>query len=237
MVAEMPEDGHETDNSDPYAAARQRLLREIALDVEETRGYLGKDRLDGPVMAALNAVPRHEFVPERLREAAYQNRPLPIGSGQTISQPFIVAIMTDLAGLTPESHVLEIGSGCGYQAAVLAEIAASVVTVERITALADDARARLKRLGYDNVTIIHADGENGWPAEAPYDAILVTAAAAELPTHLLEQLRPGGRMVIPLGRQGFGQSLTVMEKDPETGEVRESCHMPVAFVPLLGGIG
>ena len=222
---------------DPYETARRRMLTEIAREVAETRRYLGRDQLDPAVAAALNAVPRHEFVPEDLRDRAYTNRPLPIGRGQTISQPFIVAIMTELAAPTPQSHVLEIGTGCGYQAAVLAEIAASVVTVERIAALADDAKARLKRLGYGNVTVVHGDGTLGWPTEAPYDAILVTAATAELPEHLPEQLRPGGRLVVPLGPPGIGQSLTVLEKDSGTGEIRESCHLPVAFVPLLGGVG
>ena len=218
--------------TDANAQARQSLLDAIAREVAATSDYLGKDQLSPAVIAALNRVPRHEFVPDDLRHLAYQNRPLSIGQGQTISQPYIVAIMTELAALTPQSHVLEIGTGCGYQAAVLAEIAETVVTVERIASLADDAKARLKRLGYGNITVIHGDGSRGWPA----DAILVTAAAAKLPAALLEQLRPGGRMVIPLGRQDMTQSLIVMEKDAETGAVRESCKLPVAFVPLLGGL-
>lgn len=222
--------------TDANAQARQSLLDAIAREVAATSDYLGKDQLSPAVIAALNRVPRHEFVPDDLRHLAYQNRPLSIGQGQTISQPYIVAIMTELAALTPQSHVLEIGTGCGYQAAVLGEIAATVVTVERIASLADTAKARLKRLGYGNITVIHGDGGRGWPAEAPYDAILVTAAAATLPTALLEQLRPGGRMVIPLGRQDMTQSLVVMEKDSDTGQVRESCNLPVAFVPLLGGL-
>ena len=222
--------------TDQFAQAQRNLLGSIAREVAATSVYLGRDHLSPAVMAALGKVPRHEFVPDDLRHLAYQNRPLSIGHGQTISQPYIVAIMTQLAALTPQSHVLEIGTGCGYQAAVLAEIADRVVTVERIASLADDAKARLKRLGYDNITVIHGDGSRGWPAEAPYDAILVTAAAAKLPTALLEQLRPGGRMVIPLGHRDMTQSLVVMEKDTETGTVRESCNLPVAFVPLLGGV-
>jgi protein-L-isoaspartate(D-aspartate) O-methyltransferase len=221
---------------DTYETARRRMLAEIARDVAETSRYLGKNHLDPAVIAALEAVPRHEFVPENLRDRAYENRPQPIGRGQTISQPFIVAIMTDLAGLDPESRVMEIGTGCGYQAAVLAQIANTVVSIERIASLADEAKARLKRLGYENVTVIHGDGALGWAAEAPYDAILVTAAAAELPQHLVEQLAPGGRLVIPLGHQGIAQSLTVLEKDWDTGKMRESCHLPVALVPLLGGV-
>ncbi|MEX2617308.1 MAG: protein-L-isoaspartate(D-aspartate) O-methyltransferase [Alphaproteobacteria bacterium] len=222
--------------TDANEQARRYLLDEIAREVAATRRYVGITRLSPAVVAALETVPREEFVPDDLRHLAYQNRPLSIGQGQTISQPYIVAIMTELAALTTQSHVLEIGTGCGYQAAVLAEIAKTVVTVERIASLAGDAKALLKRLGYDNVTVIYSDGGNGWPAEAPYDAILVTAAAATLPTALLDQLRPGGRMVIPLGRQDMTQSLVVMEKDAETGKVRESCNLPVAFVPLLGGL-
>ena len=222
--------------TDQFAQAHRNLLAAIAREVAATSVYLGRDHLSPAVMAALGKVPRHEFVPDDLRHLAYQNRPLSIGHGQTISQPYIVAIMTQLAALTPQSHVLEIGTGCGYQAAVLAEIADRVVTVERIASLADEAKARLKLLGYDNITVIHGDGSRGWPAEAPYDAILVTAAAAKLPTALLEQLRPGGRMVIPLGHRDMTQSLVVMEKDTETGTVCESCNLPVAFVPLLGGL-
>ena len=221
---------------DKFAPERRRMLDAIARDAVETSHYLGRNHLSPAVIDALETVPRHEFVPENMRAAAYENRPLPIGRGQTISQPFIVAIMTELANLSPQSRVLEIGTGCGYQAAVLAQIAAKVVTIERIASLANEAKARLKRLGCGNITVLHGDGGKGWTAEAPYDAILVTAAAAELPTALLDQLRPGGRMVIPLGRQGMTQSLTVMEKDAETGAIRESCNLPVAFVPLLGGI-
>ena len=158
-----------------------------------------------------------------------------IGHGQTISQPYIVAVMTDMARLTAQSRVLEIGTGCGYQTAILAQIAASVTSVERIAALAATARARLARLGYTNIQIYHADGVNGWAAEKAYDAIIVTAAAARLPAALVAQLRCGGRMVIPLGRPAMSQSLTVLEKDAE-GALRESCHLPVAFVPLVSGI-
>ena len=199
--------------TDQFAQAHRNLLAAIAREVAATSVYLGRDHLSPAVMAALGKVPRHEFVPDDLRHLAYQNRPLSIGHGQTISQPYIVAIMTQLAALTPQSHVLEIGTGCGYQAAVLAEIADRVVTVERIASLADEAKARLKLLGYDNITVIHGDGSRGWPAEAPYDAILVTAAAAK-----------------------FDLCFTFTEEDTETGTVCESCNLPVAFVPLLGGL-
>ncbi len=220
---------------DAYSKQRRRLLEEIARGVTETSSFLGKDRLDPAVIAALIKAPRHEFVPESARVHAYENRPLPIGRGQTISQPYIVAIMTDMLRLTPRSHVLEIGAGCGYQAAVLAEIAARVVTLERVAELADSAKRRLARLGYTNIYVAHANGARGWAAEAPYDAIIVTAAAAKSPERLLAQLRPGGRMAIPLGPPDMTQSLTLFEKDAE-GKVSESCHLPVAFVPLIASV-
>jgi protein-L-isoaspartate(D-aspartate) O-methyltransferase len=213
----------------------REMIAAIARGVAETQHFIGRDRLDPRVTDALMAVPRHEFVPADLRGRAYENRPLRIGHGQTISQPYIVAVMTDMARLTAQSRVLEIGTGCGYQTAILAQIAASVTSVERIAALAATARARLARLGYTNIQIYHADGVNGWAAEKAYDAIIVTAAAARLPAALVAQLRCGGRMVIPLGRPAMSQSLTVLEKDAE-GALRESCHLPVAFVPLVSGI-
>lgn len=220
---------------DEYGPQRRKMIAAIARGVTETEVFLGRDRLDPLVIDAMMAVPRHEFVPADLRGRAYENRPLPIGRGQTISQPYIVAAMTDMARLTAQSRVLEIGTGCGYQAAVLAQIAARVTTVERIAALGDAARKRLARLGYGNIQVFHADGGNGWLAEAPYDSIIVTAATAKLPEALAAQLRPGGRLVIPLGRPDMGQSLTVLEKGAD-GALRESCHLPVAFVPLVKGI-
>lgn len=220
---------------DGYLDQRKRLLATVTRDVAETSRYLGQDHLDPATRAAFLAVPRHEFVPAELRDLAYENRPLPIGQDQTISQPYIVAIMTDMLRLTAEARVLEVGTGCGYQAAMLAEIAERVVTLERVGSLADSARARLKRLQYDNVTVLHADGGNGWPAEAPYDGIIVTAAAKKVPDALLNQLRPGGRMVVPVGRRGWTQSLILFEKDGR-GAVTEGCHLPVAFVPLVDNI-
>lgn len=205
------------------------------MGVAETRDYLGKDRLDPATRAALLKVPRHAFVPEGLQAYAYENRPLPIGEDQTISQPYIVAIMTDMLRLSSDSHVLEIGTGCGYQAAVLAEIAEWVVILERVEPLAKGARERLAGLGYANISVFHADGSRGWPAEAPYDAIVVTAAAEKLPDALLAQLKPGGRMVLPVGRRGMAQSLVLLEKAAD-GAVTESCHLPVAFVPLIAEI-
>jgi len=220
---------------DSECPRRREMIAAIARGVTETKTFLGRDHLDPLVVDALMAVPRHEFVPHDLRRRAYENRPLRIGHDQTISQPYIVAIMTDLARLTARSCVLEIGTGCGYQTAVLAQIAARVTTVERIGALADAARARLAGLGYRNIQVFHADGGGGWPEETPYDAIVVTAAAPKLSAALLDQLRPGGRLIIPLGQPDVSQSLTVFEKDAG-GAVRESCHLPVAFVPMVEGI-
>lgn len=211
------------------------MIAAIGRGVVETSHVIGCERLDRRVIDALRTVPRHEFVPDDLRGRAYENRPLRIGHGQTISQPYIVAIMTNMAQLSAQSRVLEIGTGCGYQTAIVAHIAASVISLERIAVLADSARTRLARLGYTNIQIFHADGANGWPVAGGYDAIVVTAAAARLPEALLAQLRPGGRLVIPLGRAGVSQSLTVLEKDADGG-VRESCHLPVAFVPLVSGV-
>ncbi len=216
-----------------YEVRRNRLLREIEAEVRDTRRALGKEELDPRVMEAIRNVPRHEFVPPGLRGAAYLNRPLPIGHGQTISQPYIVAAMTDLLDLPPDGSVLEVGTGCGYQSAVLAELCAAVYSVEIVEPLGDAARERLARLGYDNVHVRVGDGYAGWPEHGPYDGIIVTAAAAEVPRPLLEQLRPGGRMIIPL-RGGFGyQNLVLIEKD-ERGAVSERDVLPVMFVPLTG---
>ena len=173
-------------------------------------------------------------MPASSRPLAYLNRPLSIGHGQTISQPFIVAVMTDLLALAPESRVLEIGTGCGYQTAVLAELAARVYTVEMIAPLAEAARERLQRLGYKNVEFRTGDGREGWPENAPYDAIIVTAAARDRPDALVGQLASGGRMVAPVGRSGLTQRLMLIEKDAE-GRIAESGRLPVAFVPLVGG--
>lgn len=216
-----------------YEVRCKRLLQEIAAEVRETRRALGKDALDPRVMDAIRNVPRHEFVPADLRGAAYLNRPLPIGHGQTISQPYIVAAMTDLLRVPPDGRVLEVGTGCGYQSAVLAELCAAVYSIEIVEPLGDAARERLARLGYDNVHVRVGDGHAGWPEHGPYDGIIVTAAAEQAPRPLLEQLKPGGRMIIPL-RSGFGyQNLVLIEKD-EQGAVSERDVLPVMFVPLTG---
>jgi len=187
---------------------------------------------DKAVLGAMAAVPRHAFVPVYLRRMAYADRPLPIGFGQTISQPYIVAEMTRLLELAPTSRVLEIGTGSGYQAAVLSEFTPHVYTIEIIQALADTAAYRLDRLGYDVVAVRHGDGYHGWPDAAPFDAIVVTAAAAHVPPPLLAQLGPGGRMVIPIGGRFAVQSLTLIEKGAD-GDIRSRSLMPVRFVPFV----
>ncbi|HEY5720385.1 MAG TPA: protein-L-isoaspartate(D-aspartate) O-methyltransferase, partial [Gammaproteobacteria bacterium] len=186
------------------------------------------------VLAALGAVPRHQLVPERARPYAYANRPLAIGHGQTISQPYIVALMTDLLRVGAGERVLEVGTGSGYQAAVLAELGVRVFTQEIVAPLAAEASARLAQLGYRDVAVRHADGYHGWPGEAPFDAIIVTAAASHVPPPLVEQLKPGGRMVIPVGSRFFTQHLMLVEKGAD-GAVTLRQLLPVRFVPLTGG--
>jgi protein-L-isoaspartate(D-aspartate) O-methyltransferase len=187
---------------------------------------------DSATLAALRRVPRHEYVPERYLEAAYDDRPLPIGLGQTISQPYIVGYMTELLRVGPGDRVLEIGTGSGYQAAVLAEIVDSVFTIEIFGELARAAEDRLRRLAYDNVAVRHGDGYYGWPAAAPFDAIIVTAAAGHIPPPLIEQLEPAGRMVIPVGSVHGVQTLILVEKAAD-GTVTTQSLLPVRFVPLL----
>ena len=207
---------------DTYGQARHEMVRTQIAD----RGIT-----DDAVLNALRAVPRHQFVPDRLADWAYTDRPLPIGHEQTISQPYIVAFMT--AAVQPDSsnRVLEIGTGSGYQAAVLAEIVDSVYTIEIVPELARSARARLTRLGYDNVVVREGDGYAGWPKHAPFDAIVVTAAPNQIPSPLLEQLAPGGRMVLPVGPTGAVQRLTLVTKAADGSIARERL-MPVRFVPF-----
>jgi len=216
-----------------YAEARQALVSTIETHVRETSSYLGKSSLSPLVIQAIKQVPRHEFVPEWLRNRAYEDRPLPIGHDQTISQPYIVAIMTDLLALEADCKVLDIGTGSGYQAAILAEICDSVYTIEIVEALGLEARARLERLGYENITVRIGDGFHGWPAQQPFDAIIVAAVAPELPPPLLEQLKPGGRMIIPLHRGIRGQQLVLVEKHIDETTTSEEI-LPVVFVPLTG---
>lgn len=217
-----------------YGPRRDAMIREILADLDETSRYVRKDRLSPCVLKALKEVPRHQFVPEGLKAVAYENRPLPIGCGQTISQPYIVAIMTELLDLKPEAVVLEIGTGSGYQAAILAECVRRVVTIEIIPELGQAAKSRLKRLGYHNVSVRTGDGYNGWEADAPYDAIIVTAAATHIPLPLVRQLKPGGTMVIPVGPPFMVQYLTLVEKSKE-GKLCTRQLLPVAFVPLTRG--
>ncbi len=211
---------------------REELLEEIKAEFADTARWTGRPMPSARVMAALAKVPRDQFVPETEVALAYANSALPIGYRQTISQPFIVALMTDLLDLQPSASVLEIGTGSGYQAAVLAELAAGVFTIEVVPELAERARKTLARLGYANVAVRAGDGGRGWPECAPFEAIIVTAATPDVPAPLANQLRPGGRMVIPLGPAGGDQVLTVVTKT-RTGAIRRVPTLDVAFVPFV----
>ncbi|MBU0742277.1 protein-L-isoaspartate(D-aspartate) O-methyltransferase [bacterium] len=217
--------------SEDPAAARARMMREVDADVARSPEVLGRSHLSAEVRDAMLKVPRHEFVPSEMRRWAHDNRPLPIGSGQTISQPTVVAMMSDLIAAGPGDTVLEVGTGSGYQAAVLSEFCAHVHTIEIVPELARSARKRLAALGYDNVTVYEGDGYLGVPEHAPYAGIIVTAAPDHLPPALVEQLAPGRRLVIPVGRQGWVQELTVVEKSGD-GRVTRREVLPVRFVPL-----
>ena len=220
--------------ADGYEDARQEMLDAVSRLVVETRVEIGRESLSPEVMRALSRVPRHEFVPPELEEQAYQNRPLPIGYGQTISQPYIVALMTDLLEVDAGSTVLEVGTGSAYQAAVLAELGVRVYSVEIISPLAESAQRRLERLGYRSVDVKLGDGYHGWPEHAPFDAIIVTAAADHVPPPLVRQLASGGRIVIPVGPRFGVQRLLLVEKGDEDGEVFARSILPVRFVPLTG---
>ncbi len=220
----------------PSSLSTQRLIRDIEQEVEATRYYTGRGQLDSRVMAAMAAVKRHEFVPPDLEYRAYDNGPLPIGHGQTISQPYIVALMTDLLNPKATDTVLEVGAGSGYQAAILSKVVKQVYTVEIVPPLAEEAEQRLKRLGYANVEVRCGDGYAGWPEHAPFDGILVAAAAPHIPQPLLDQLKPGGRLVIPVGQAYASQELLVIEKAAD-GSLNRETVLPVAFVPLTGSLG
>ena len=209
----------------------ERMIAAIADDARRTVSYTGIDRIDAQVLDALRATPRELFVPTRNRSLAYANHPLPIGHGQTISQPFIVALMTHLAAVAPNHRVLEIGTGSGYQAAVLAQLASAVHSMEIVPALAQSATERLERLGYANVQVRQGDGWRGWPEAAPFDAIVVTAVAETIPPALIDQLAADGRLVMPLGPEDGFQELVLYEKRGK----QQRPLLPVRFVPLTGG--
>ncbi len=212
-------------------AGLRRMLADIGAETRYTRDITGRDTLTDDILAAMAAIPRRRFVPAGMSGFAYDNGPLPIGYGQTISQPFIVALMTDLLAPTAECRVLEVGTGSGYQTAVLARLVQQVFSIEIVPALAAEAAERLRELGIANVTLRQGDGYQGWPQHAPYDRIIVTAAAPAVPPALLEQLRPGGRLVIPVGEPYSSQDLCLLIKDA-AGQVSEQVILPVAFVPL-----
>jgi protein-L-isoaspartate(D-aspartate) O-methyltransferase len=213
-----------------FAQARRAMVAEIAAEAALTVGYTGRVRFGTSVMAAMETVPRHEFVPDELRLYAYANRPLPIGAGKTISQPYMVALMTDMINPGPEDIALEIGTGAGYQAAVLAQLVAQVYSVERIPELARDARARLRRLGYENVEVRTGNGYYGWAEQGPYDRIVVTAACDLVPPPLLGQLKTRGRMIVPTG-VADRQMLTLVTKDA-AGVISIRELLPVRFSQL-----
>ncbi len=212
---------------------RAGMVNAIRADVVATRSYIGKGSLRPEVFDVMGRVPRHEFVPANVRPAAYLNQPLPIGHGQTISQPYIVALMTDLLEPDAEDTVLEVGTGSGYQAAVLAELVGRVYTIEIIPELARSAEERFKRLGYANVQARQGDGYFGWAEAGPFDGIAVTAAAEHVPPPLVRQLKRGGRMVIPVGHRFSVQQLLLITKGDD-GKVQTRQILPVRFVPLTG---
>lgn len=211
----------------------QQMLDDIEAEVRLTRHYIGKNALDERVIDAMREVPRHLFVPEESRHYAYANGPVPIGLGQTISQPYIVALMTDLLTPKPSDTILEIGTGSGYQAAILSRLVKQVYTVEIVETLADKARERLVVYDYHNIEVRSGDGYMGWPEHAPYDGIVVTAAAPHIPQPLIDQLRNGSRLVIPVGLPFCYQELLVIEKDSQ-GNLDSRTVLGVSFVPFTG---
>ncbi|HEY8036459.1 MAG TPA: protein-L-isoaspartate(D-aspartate) O-methyltransferase [Methylobacter sp.] len=212
----------------------QRMLNDIEMEVKLTRHLIGKDALSDRVMAAIKEVPRHKFLPADFRFLAYANGPAPIGLGQTISQPYIVALMTDLLNPKPTDTILEIGTGSGYQTAILSKLVKQVYSLEIIEELSTKARRQLKKMGYTNVTVRTGDGHLGWPEHAPFDGIIVTAAAAYIPEALIDQLGAGARLVIPVGVAYSYQELIVIEKDAN-GEIESRNILGVSFVPLSSG--
>lgn len=220
--------------ADTDADRRLAMVEQIRAHVRDTRYHLGTGALDPAVIDAMGKVPRHEFVPAALRQEAYSDRPLPIGEGQTISQPYIVAVMSHLLGVKPGGRVFELGTGSGYQAAVLAEMGVNVYSIEIVPELAERARQTLQHLGYTRARVRAGDGYVGWPEEAPFDAIVVTAAGDHIPQPLVDQLKPGGRLVMPVGAAYAVQQLSVLEKATD-GSLTPREVLPVRFVPITGG--
>jgi protein-L-isoaspartate(D-aspartate) O-methyltransferase len=221
------------DTEDFFAKARDKMVKEIEADVRLTSRQIDKKELDPRVMTVMGKVPRHKFVPLLSRAYAYENRPLPIGHGQTISQPYIVALMTDLLRPEQQHKILEIGTGSGYQAAILAELVNEIYTIEIIKPLGEQAKKRIKQLEYNNVEVRIGDGYYGWEEHGPFDGIVVTAAASHIPPPLVKQLKPGGRMIIPVGSHFMVQQLVLVEKD-SANKITTRQILPVMFVPLTG---
>jgi protein-L-isoaspartate(D-aspartate) O-methyltransferase len=219
--------------SETMKQSMQRMLDEIDSEASYTRSLTGRRRFSSRVMEAMGQVPREQFVPADMRGYAFDNGPLPIGHGQTISQPYIVALMTDLLELQADHSVLEIGTGCGYQTAILSLLTRQVYTIEVVQELGAAAEQRMQELGYTNISYQIGNGYAGWPGHAPYDAIIVTAAAAQVPQALIDQLAPGGRLVIPVGLPHMPQELMLVTKD-EQDKIHTRDILGVAFVPLTG---
>ena len=209
------------------------MLQDIRAEANYVCRMTGREKLNDCVLEAMSRVPRQHFVSKRFRRHAFENSPLPIGSGQTISQPFIVALMTDLVATKRTDKVLEVGTGSGYQTAILAQLVEKLYTIEIIPELAASSRQRLEEEGYDNISYRIGDGYYGWEEEAPFDVIMVTAAVEVIPLELLDQLSPDGRMIVPVGKHSFSQDLMLLQKDA-SGDVRSTRLLPVAFMPLAG---
>jgi protein-L-isoaspartate(D-aspartate) O-methyltransferase len=220
--------------ADDYTQQRQQMIDDIGAYVGTTVKAINKKSIDPAIMQVMATIPRHEFVPPDMRARAYDNEPLPIGYGQTISQPYIVALMTQLLQPQPEHRVLEIGTGSGYQAAVLSPLVKQVYSIEIVEQLGKSAKQLLTRLGYDNIETRISDGYDGWPEQAPFDDIIVTAAISHIPPPLVQQLKKGGRMLIPVGTRFQTQYLTLVEKDLQ-GAITTRQVLPVYFVPFTGG--
>jgi len=217
-----------------FAAERLAMMHEVAQQLRASAQETGRSAIKAEVLAAMQRTPRHRFVPEDQLRYAYRNRPLPIGFGQTISQPFVVALMTDLLDVKPGQRVLEIGTGSGYQAAILAEICDSVYTIDIFKQLADRAEQTLNKLLYKNIRVKHGDGYQGWPEYAPFDAIIVTCAPSDIPRPLKEQLAEGGRMIIPVGDSGIQQLILLVRRN---GKIMQESVLPVRFVPMINEKG